>query len=224
MTDPLHGVDQLAAVERAYDAVAEAYLAAHTDELDHKPLDRMLLEEVCRLARGGQLADVGCGPGHISRFLGQRHDDVVGVDLSERMIAVARRHAPTVRFVTGSVLSLPFPSATLSGAVALYSLIHLPPPDRGHALAEMARVLRADSFLLVAIHVSSDSVPSGGRRRVQQFLGQDVDMDGYFIDPLVLAQEMENAGLEVTATLTRRPVPEVEFPSERAYLLSRRRP
>src|SRR6185312_10301611 len=73
-------------VRAGYDAVARAYDEKFSGELDHKPLDRALLNALCEMTIGGTLADVGCGPGHVSRFLAGRHPDVVGIDLSPAMI------------------------------------------------------------------------------------------------------------------------------------------
>ena len=84
-------------VEDTYDAIAEDYETAIADELDRKPFDRALLDDLAtRLA--GPVADIGCGPGHVGRYLADRGVDVIGVDVSEGMLAVARRRNPRLRF------------------------------------------------------------------------------------------------------------------------------
>jgi trans-aconitate methyltransferase len=55
------------------------------------------------------IADIGCGPGHITRFLAARRDIVVCLDLSPAMIAVARQRNPPLRFGAASMLNLPCP-------------------------------------------------------------------------------------------------------------------
>jgi len=58
------------ATRRSYDAVAEKYAASFRDELAYKPLDRALL--TCLIEQAGQdgpIADLGCGPGHVSAWL-----------------------------------------------------------------------------------------------------------------------------------------------------------
>jgi SAM-dependent methyltransferase len=47
-----------------------------------QPLDRALLEGFVELADAGTVADLGRGPGHVTRFLAARHHNVIGVDLS----------------------------------------------------------------------------------------------------------------------------------------------
>ena len=59
-------------VRAAYDAIARAYHDQLGEELAGKPLDRALLEAFAELAGAGMIADVGCGPGHVTRFLAGR--------------------------------------------------------------------------------------------------------------------------------------------------------
>jgi len=56
-----------------YDRVAEKYAAAFFDELERKPFDRALLDRFAAAAAGrGRVCDVGCGPGHVGRYLAAR--------------------------------------------------------------------------------------------------------------------------------------------------------
>jgi len=94
------------AVRAAYDAIARAYDAQLGDELERKPLDRALLSAIAELAGEGTLADVGCGPGHVTRFLAARHTGVIG------------------RWRSPWMLQLPAADGAWAGAIALYSIIH----------------------------------------------------------------------------------------------------
>jgi SAM-dependent methyltransferase len=190
-------------VRAGYDAVAPAYHAQFADELDHKPLERGLLDAFCDLSPDGTVADIGCGPGHITEFLAARRDDVVGMDLSPGMIEIARRHNPRLRFEVASMLRLPVPDGALAGVVAIYSIIHLDPAERGQAFAEFARTLAPDGLL-------------------RTFLGQSVDMDGYFLDPSVVTADLVANGFRVQARLDREPIADIEFASRRCYILARR--
>lgn len=83
------------------------------DERTQKPLDRALLQTLAELSGGEHPYDVGCGPGHVTAFLAKRHRDVLGPDVSPRMVDVwawllarapvaGRRHAgPADRGETG---------------------------------------------------------------------------------------------------------------------------
>jgi SAM-dependent methyltransferase len=123
--------DKDAAIRKAYDAVAATYAERFADELSHKPLDRALLGAFVEQLPGGDglIADVGCGPGQVARYLRSLDSRVMGVDLSPAMVAIARRSDPTVEFLVGSILALPAGDSEWAGIVALYSIIHLDPSD-----------------------------------------------------------------------------------------------
>lgn len=98
------------------------------------------------LRPGVKLLDVGCGTGDFLRLLAPlvSPGTAVGVDLSETMIAEARRRSAAenidnLSFQAGSVLDLPFPPASFDRILATQLLLHVPDPLK--ALTEMKRVL-----------------------------------------------------------------------------------
>jgi trans-aconitate 2-methyltransferase len=68
------------------------------------PLAERLLGDVVDRAPG-VVADLGCGPGHTTRFLAERWPaaEVTGIDASSTFLAAARSHVPGVTFVHGDV-------------------------------------------------------------------------------------------------------------------------
>lgn len=209
-------------VRETYDAVAGAYHAQLADELDHKPLDRALLAAFLELAGEGTIADVGCGPGHVTRFLAARHPDVAGLDLSPQMIGIARERAPELSFTVASMLDLPVPDAGWAGAVALYSIIHLSAAERATACRELARTIRPRGWLLISFHVDSADVNAGGTSHLTTWFGSEVNIDVHFLDPAVVTGDLETAGFSVRSSTFREPLAPQEFPSRRAYLLAQR--
>lgn len=212
--------DGLTAVRDTYDAVAGDYDAQFRDELSHKPLDRALLQALAECASGGTLADVGCGPGHVTAFLSQRHRDVLGLDLSPGMIDVARGRRRSQRLAVADMRFLPARAGAWAGIAALYSIIHLNEPQRGQAFAEFRRVLRKGGWLLLAFHVADPDHRPGDVNHLATWFGHHVDIDGHFLDPERVSDQLRAADLHVTAQLLRQPERE-EYPSRRAYLLAR---
>jgi SAM-dependent methyltransferase len=209
-------------VRAGYDTVAATYDEQFADELDHKPLERGLLDAFCEMAPPGAIADIGCGPGHITGFLAERRDDVQGVDLSPEMVALARRRHPRLRFEVASMLGLPFADGVWTGVVAMYSIIHFDPDERVQAFAEFARTLRPDGLLLMSFHVDGPGFAPGEVNHLRTFLGHRVEMDGYFLDPAVVTADLVANGFRVPARLDREPIADIEFPSRRCYILARR--
>jgi SAM-dependent methyltransferase len=210
------------ATRDSYDRVAERYAAEVGGELAHKPLDRALLDVFAELTAGGTVVDAGCGPGHVAAYLAARGAEVLGVDLSPGMCAVAGRDS-VLPVLAADMTALPFQDAALAGVVSLYAVIHLGGDARLAAYREFARVLRPGGHALIAFHTSDAETPTGGARTRADWWDQPVDLTFHFLDPDQEVRALEVAGLDLVARLDREPVPEHEHPSRRSYLLLRRR-
>jgi len=77
-------------LSEGYDILAEEYAARYLHGLEHKPFARRMPDRLCALAAPlGAICDMGCGPGQIARYLNDRGADVIGIDLSPGMVALA---------------------------------------------------------------------------------------------------------------------------------------
>jgi len=194
-----------------YDRVARPYGEQFFHELDRKPFDRELLDRFAARVRGrGRVCDLGCGPGHVGRYLVERGVDAFGLDLSSGMVALARDLNPAMRFAQGDMHALPVCDASLAGIVAFYSLIHL---ERGSAvgvLTELTRVLMPGGLLLLAFHGGEGEV------HADDWFGRGVSIDATLYQPTEMATHMNRAGLDVEAITTRPPY-EFEYQTTRVY-------
>ncbi|GAA4135954.1 class I SAM-dependent methyltransferase [Actinomadura keratinilytica] len=147
----------LRATADAYDAVAALYSELFRDALDDQPLDRASLAvfaELVRNAGGGRVAELGCGPGHVTAHLQNLGLDVFGTDLSPVMIDLARKAYPGLRFDVGSMDALDLADGELAGIVSWYSVIHTPPQELPRYFSEFRRVLAPGGHLLLAFFES----------------------------------------------------------------------
>jgi SAM-dependent methyltransferase len=143
----------------SYDTVADSYADLTRHLLDETPEERAVLALFADLVRaqgGGAIADVGCGPGRITAYLHQLGADAFGIDLSPRMIEVARREHPGLRFGLGSMTDLALADASMAGLVAWYSLIHVPDDEVSSVFAHFHRVLRPGGPLLLSFHIGDE--------------------------------------------------------------------
>ncbi|MDI7267662.1 MAG: class I SAM-dependent methyltransferase [Myxococcota bacterium] len=121
-----------------------------------------------RLSPRGAVLDVGCGSGRTVAALARRLPAArfEGVDLSETMLALARRNAaglPNVRFRRADAMRLPHADASFDAAISVASIKHWPDQDRG--IAEMARVVRSGGRVLV-IEADRECTARAARRFV----------------------------------------------------------
>ena len=201
----------------SYDAVADDYASRIAAELQRKPFDRMLLDQFAERVRDlGRVADIGCGPGHVARYLRDRGVAVVGIDLSPRMIECARKLHPAVEFQQADMEALSVPGETWAGIVAFYSLIHVPRERVVATLREFRRVLRPRGLLLLAFHVGAEVV------HLDEWWGHRVSVDFVFFRSDEVKSYLTAAGFEVERSTERDPYPpEVEHQSRRGYILAR---
>lgn len=126
-------------VRGSYDPVARAYAERYRHELATKAFDRDRLERFAKFVRaGGPVLDLGCVPGHVGRYLFERGLAVMGLDVSEGMLAEARRLHPFMTFIRGGLLNLALAERAWAGAVAAYSLTHVPHARLVGVLASLA--------------------------------------------------------------------------------------
>jgi SAM-dependent methyltransferase len=203
-------------IRDSYDSAAEAYAQHLASELIHKPLDRHLLNRFAEDTRGrGMVADVGCGPGHVARYLHDQGVTIFGVDLSPAMIRCAARLNPGLDFRVGDMRTLELPASSLAGIVAFYSIVHFEPGDLRVIMREMRRVLASDGLALVSFHVGNELV------HVDELFGAPVNLDFRFHDPADVVAALRAAPFSVIEQVEREPYEGAEYPSRRCYLLAR---
>jgi SAM-dependent methyltransferase len=206
-------------VRDSYDRVAADYVERISGELDHKPFDRAYLDRLAvDLAGKAPVVDLGCGPGHVGRYLHDRGVAISGLDLSPRMIEEARRLNPGMEFAVGNMLALPFADGSVAGVVAFYAIIHFDPDQLDEALGEFWRVLRPGGLAAIAFHVGDETLHR------DEMWGHPISFDFHLLDPADVSRRGIAAGLTVEELLERDPNPEVEYPSRRAYMRLRRPP
>jgi SAM-dependent methyltransferase len=201
----------------SYDRVANEYVRQVADELRHKPLDRELLERfAARVRDAGPVCDMGCGPGHVARYLCALGVQVCGIDLSPALVERASRLNPGIMFQQGDMMALDAPDNAWAGIAAFYSIIHVPRDDMARALGELFRVLRPGGILLLAFHIGDDTI------HLDEWWDQKVCIDFFFFRSDEMAGYLRAAGFEIDEIIEREPYPEVEHPSRRAYIFARR--
>ncbi len=121
-----------------------------------------ILCDASRVTAGQRVLDVACGTGIVARTAADRvgAENVVGVDLNEAMLTVARRVRPDIDWRRGDALSLPFDDGAFDAVPCQMALMFF--PDRVKALREMVRVAAPGGSVAVLVPSSLDAQPAYG--------------------------------------------------------------
>ncbi len=127
-----------ALVRAGYDRIAGRYAERRGSEHSIGYLER--LDE--RLGAESRILDLGCGAGvPVDRYLVDRGHDVIGLDISDAMLSLARRNVPEADYRAGDMADLRASDYSVDAVVSFFAVIHV---DRRHH-ARLFRVIR--SFL-----------------------------------------------------------------------------
>ena len=181
--------ERVLTVQAGYDALGPRF-GESADRVEGDPWEQFLDDLAGRLDEGGRILDLGCGAGRVARRLAGRFD-VVGVDVSEQQLLLARAGAPAATFLHGDFARLDFPARSFDAVTALYSFVHVPRREHQPLLARIARWLKPGGLFLASLtHV-------GGPDRTEQWLGVDMFFSGYDAETNTLF--VRRAGLELLA-------------------------
>jgi ubiquinone/menaquinone biosynthesis C-methylase UbiE len=193
------------AVADGYDAIAGAYLdwAASVADPTRDRLFNALLDQ---LPAGSHVLDLGCGAGVPWTKRLTAKFGVVGVDISETQIELARRNVPEATFSVGDMSLLELEAASFDGIAALYSLSHLPREDHAALIGRMCTWLKPGGLLLAAFGAHDSPDWTG------QWLGTPMFFSSY--DAGTYRRLLRDAGFDLIAdevTQVREPQGPVDF-------------
>jgi len=148
---------------RAQDRYADAYGAAadgYARVLDPtlEPIVRRLVE-LAEVRSGSRVLDLATGTGAAARIAAAAGAEVTGVDISPRMIEIARQRSPAgLRFEAADAAELPFNAGAFSAVICGLGLSHF--PDVPAALGEIRRVLGSGGVFVECSWASGGSSPA----------------------------------------------------------------
>jgi len=159
-----------------------------------------LEEFTSRLPERAHILDAGCGIGTDAGYLDQLGHRVSGIDLSGKMLDIARQNHPGVEFFLQDLRHPDFPHSTFDGILAAFSLIHLRKDDVIPTLKRYHRLLKPSGLLFVALQ-------SGRSQEV--FLTEPFNPDETTFLNVVSQDEtqhiLERSGFKTILTRRRRP-------------------
>ena len=113
---------------------------------------KLLKQETKDFADNARLLDVGCGTGIAEEFLATDGHLLVALDLSSRMLQIAKDRCNTAVFICGDALNLPFTDATFDATFCFALMHHIHQDQRLRVMQEFARVTRPEGFVITFEH------------------------------------------------------------------------
>lgn len=158
----------------SYNKTADAYAAQVAGLFLKKDAEPFL----SYLAPGSLILDFGCGSGRDANAFTEKGYSVIGIDLSEKMLEIARKTAPKAEFRLMDIVNLEFPDSHFDGVWAIASLLHVPKQDVPNAVGGVYRVLKNNGIWHLSVKEGSGEVMKpdaryGGVEKFWNFFAKD---------------------------------------------------
>lgn len=126
-------------VHSTYNKIAQKYTDAYWDDTSDFSFVNEILSTI---PKGGKVLDIGCGPGNFTQYIKTQDFEVEGIDISEKMLEIAKRKVPEGIFKQMDMRSLEYENNTFDFILSSFSLIHIPSNEVISTLKEWNRVLK----------------------------------------------------------------------------------
>ena len=161
-------------VETGYDELAPRF-GEWAARVEGDPWERFLDELTGRLAPGARVLDLGCGNGQKIARLADRFE-VMGVDISEEQLRLARAEIPQAEFVHADLAELDVSAESYDAVTAFYSISHVPREEHAALFGKVARWLRPGGLFLASLSAN------GTDDWTEEWLGVEMFFSGFDAD------------------------------------------
>lgn len=138
-------------VAMGYDEMAGDYgqWTLRHERDDRDKYTQLLFDNV---PEGSELLEMGCGPGDpTTKTLSQRYQ-VTANDISESCLSLAKKNAPTAKFILSDLTELDFPAASFDAVVAYYVFHHVPRDQYAAVINKVYKWLRPGGIFMAALY------------------------------------------------------------------------
>lgn len=188
----------LSAIE-PWDLVADGYAETTMQMLAHYAEEAI---SASSLKPGAAILDVACGPGTLALRVAREAGVVHGMDFSESMLAIFRRHVTRTGYKNiviqqGDCQSLPYADGMFDAAFSMFGLMFF--PNRRQGFAEIYRTLKMSGTIAVTSWAPIDQSPAmqmmfGAIRAIKPDLPEPQRVIDSLENPDVFEQELRDTG------------------------------
>ena len=133
-------------VASTFDRLVEKYHQFYSSNPEYN----YFLDEIMSLVKKGKILDLGCGTGvPIASELTKHGYEVVGVDLSKKMVEAAKINVPKAHFICDDMLKIDLPKDSYDGAIAFFSINHLKRKEVIRLFERLIPAIRENGGILI---------------------------------------------------------------------------
>jgi 2-polyprenyl-3-methyl-5-hydroxy-6-metoxy-1,4-benzoquinol methylase len=189
-------------LRETYNRIAEEWHRDHAqDDWWMEGTDAFIKE----LPSGAHVLDVGCGSGVKSEYLIAHDLKVTGIDISDKLLEIAKREVPEAEFKVLSMTELDSMSETFDGVFAQASLLHIAKKDAEEVVEKMTERLVKGGFLYIAVKEKREGKPDEEIAKENDY-GYEYERFFSYFTMDELKQYFAKAGLQTILKL-RNPSP-----------------
>jgi len=172
--------------------VMKGYNKIANDYYTHRDLNKFngeLESFFNMLPKNGKVLDVGCGAGiPTAKYLAKKGLVVTGIDISEKMLEMARVNVPQGEFIKKDMLQLDFEDNKFDGIISVYALFHVPKIKHQEIFQKFYRILKPGGILVINTGISESE-------GISNFFG--VPMFWSNNRPEKTLEDVENSGFSI---------------------------
>ncbi len=135
-------------VREGYNKVAKKYSSNRDQFSNTKYLEKL----ASLLQPGATVLDLGCGSGiPIDKFLIDKGFKVIGIDISEKQIELAKQNTPTAEFFVKDMSELKNGEFSVDAVVSFYAIFHTPREEHQELFKKINSFLPEGGLILVTM-------------------------------------------------------------------------
>lgn len=127
---------------------------------------------ILKLEKGSKILDLGCGNGRTVKYFVDKGFQVIGIDLSDNMLKLAKKYVPKGEFYKKDFTKLNFKSNSFNAIISFFALNHIPKKQFKNIIKRCKRLLRPNGFLLLGM------VKGQGEGLFEGFYGKKLQLYG----------------------------------------------
>ncbi len=196
-----------------YNKIAQKYSDSFFEEFSDKEIVDTFLD---LLPVRAHILDAGCGPGMSTKYFMEKGFCAEGIDLSEKMLEIARKKVPKGKFRKMDMRKLEYPDKSFDAVFAAYVIFHAPKKEIIPAMKEFCRVLKPNGILYVAVQEGS------GEKFIKEPFDRKLEIFIKFFSEDELKKLIEGAGFFVIKTARRQAKAQGELGSRKFFMIAKK--